>query len=87
MPHLFLFYFLFQISAMVPEYWLTEGSQSATGALLDHIVESHLAGPLVANHATSRSMLPLLQEYFIKFYLCLTYFFSKILPYNKNKEY
>lgn len=67
---LFLFFFLrvhfccqvtylFQISAMVPEYWLTEGGQSATGALLDYIVESHLAGPLVANRAASQSMLPL----------------------------
>jgi ribulose kinase len=46
---------------MVPEYWLTEGGQSATGALLDHIVDSHLAGPLVANRAASQSILPLLQ--------------------------
>ncbi|KAJ1703534.1 hypothetical protein LUZ63_003313 [Rhynchospora breviuscula] len=43
-------------SAMVPEYWLTEGGQSATGALLDYIVESHLAGPLVANRAASQSI-------------------------------
>lgn len=41
---------------MVPEYWLTEGGQSATGALLDHIVESHLAGPLVANRAASQGI-------------------------------
>ncbi|XP_078443617.1 FGGY family of carbohydrate kinase isoform X2 [Wolffia australiana] len=37
----------------IPGYWLTEGGQSATGALLDHIVENHLASPLVANHAAS----------------------------------
>ncbi|XP_078162753.1 FGGY family of carbohydrate kinase isoform X2 [Carex rostrata] len=43
-------------SAMVPGYWLTEGGQSATGALLDHIVESHLAGPLVANRAASQGI-------------------------------
>jgi FGGY-family pentulose kinase len=28
-------------SAMVPGYWLNEGGQSATGALLDHVVRSH----------------------------------------------
>jgi len=27
--------------AMLPGLWLTEGGQSATGALLDHIIESH----------------------------------------------
>jgi len=27
--------------AMVPGYWLTEGGQSATGALIDHIIENH----------------------------------------------
>jgi FGGY-family pentulose kinase len=28
-------------SAMLPGLWLTEGGQSATGALIDHIVQSH----------------------------------------------
>ncbi len=28
-------------SAMVPGFWLTEGGQSATGALIDHVIESH----------------------------------------------
>jgi FGGY-family pentulose kinase len=28
-------------SAMVPGWWLTEGGQSATGALIDHVVRSH----------------------------------------------
>ena len=28
-------------SAMVPGFWLTEGGQSATGALIDHTIESH----------------------------------------------
>ncbi|TET36512.1 MAG: ribulokinase [Planctomycetota bacterium] len=28
-------------SAMVPEMWLTEGGQSATGSLVDHIIFSH----------------------------------------------
>jgi FGGY-family pentulose kinase len=31
-------------SAMVPGLWLTEGGQSATGALIDHVVNSHAAG-------------------------------------------
>ncbi|KAG8058257.1 hypothetical protein GUJ93_ZPchr0002g22959 [Zizania palustris] len=43
-------------SAMVPEFWLTEGGQSATGALLDYIVENHAAAPLLANHAASQSI-------------------------------
>lgn len=30
-------------SAMVPGMWLNEGGQSATGKLLDHIIESHPA--------------------------------------------
>lgn len=49
MAHLFLF------SAMVPEFWLTEGGQSATGALLDYIIENHVASPRLANRAVSRS--------------------------------
>lgn len=28
-------------SAMIPELWLTEGGQSATGALVDHVIRSH----------------------------------------------
>jgi len=30
-------------SAMVPGYWLTEGGQSATGALIDHVINTHAA--------------------------------------------
>lgn len=41
-------------SAMVPEYWLTEGGQSATGALLDHIIDNHVASPQLANSAASK---------------------------------
>jgi FGGY-family pentulose kinase len=41
-------------SAMVPEYWLTEGGQSATGALLDYIIENHIASPHLANRAASQ---------------------------------
>ncbi len=28
-------------SAILPEYWLNEGGQSATGALIDHMIQSH----------------------------------------------
>ncbi|MBI4878837.1 MAG: FGGY-family carbohydrate kinase [Planctomycetes bacterium] len=31
-------------SAMVPGLWLTEGGQSATGALIDHVIASHCRG-------------------------------------------
>uniref|UniRef100_A0A803N4I5 FGGY carbohydrate kinase domain-containing protein n=1 Tax=Chenopodium quinoa TaxID=63459 RepID=A0A803N4I5_CHEQI len=41
-------------SAMVPQFWLTEGGQSATGALLDHIIENHVASPHLANRAASQ---------------------------------
>nr|ATG70945.1 FGGY family of carbohydrate kinase [Juniperus drupacea] len=43
-------------SAMVPELWLTEGGQSATGALLDHLVENHVVAPLLANRAASQNI-------------------------------
>ncbi len=36
-------------SAMIPGLWLTEGGQSATGALVDHVIFSHAASvPLAA---------------------------------------
>ncbi len=39
--------------AVLPGQWLIEGGQSATGALLDHVVRVHSAGgePTAANHA------------------------------------
>ena len=30
-------------SAMVPGFWLNEGGQSATGKLIDHLIQSHPA--------------------------------------------
>ncbi|KAI3805526.1 hypothetical protein L1987_27977 [Smallanthus sonchifolius] len=43
-------------SAMVPELWLTEGGQSATGALLDYIVDNHVASSHLANQAASQNI-------------------------------
>eukprot|EP00250_Pteridium_aquilinum_P010216 c19221_g1_i1 orf=482-1351(-) len=43
-------------SAMIPEYWLTEGGQSATGALLEYIIENHAAAPVLANRAASQQI-------------------------------
>lgn len=34
-------------SAMVPGMWLNEGGQSATGKLVDHIIEIHPATPQI----------------------------------------
>jgi FGGY-family pentulose kinase len=51
-------------SAMVPGLWLTEGGQSATGALIDHIIHSHVRGPELQAEATRRgtSVYALLNE-------------------------
>lgn len=49
-------------SAMIPGLWLTEGGQSATGALIDHVIFSHAAsGPLRAEaRRTGRTVYELL---------------------------
>lgn len=38
-------------SAMVPGLWLTEGGQSATGALIDHVIDAHARGAELAERA------------------------------------
>eukprot|EP00741_Cyanophora_paradoxa_P009162 tig00001471_g8873.t1 len=42
-------------SAMVPGMWLTEGGQSATGGLIDHVLESHAASRELREAAAARS--------------------------------
>jgi ribulose kinase len=36
---------------MIPGLWLTEGGQSATGALIDHVIFSHARGPELSRQA------------------------------------
>lgn len=43
-------------SAMIPGLWLTEGGQSATGALLDCIIASHAATPALQDEAKKQGM-------------------------------
>lgn len=38
-------------SAMIPGLWLTEGGQSATGALIDHVIFSHTRGAELCRQA------------------------------------
>ncbi len=38
-------------SAMIPGHWLTEGGQSATGALIDHVIFSHAAAASLQTEA------------------------------------
>lgn len=51
-------------SAMTPGLWLAEGGQSATGALIDHIIHSHAASiPLIAEaKRRGRTIYELLNE-------------------------
>ena len=45
-------------SAMVPGLWLTEGGQSATGALIDHTIAAHARGAELAEDARRRGVTP-----------------------------
>jgi FGGY-family pentulose kinase len=51
-------------SAMIPDLWLTEGGQSATGALIDHVIFSHAAAaPLQAEaRRAGRTLYELLND-------------------------
>jgi D-ribulokinase len=51
-------------SAMIPGLWLTEGGQSATGALIDHVILSHTRGPELRAEAKAqgRTVYDLLNE-------------------------
>uniref|UniRef100_A0A8C6LXD3 FGGY carbohydrate kinase domain-containing protein n=1 Tax=Nothobranchius furzeri TaxID=105023 RepID=A0A8C6LXD3_NOTFU len=42
------------LSAMVPGLWLNEGGQSATGSLIDHVVQGHAAYPQLQQQAQLR---------------------------------
>lgn len=52
-------------SAMIPGLWLTEGGQSATGALIDHVIFSHAAAPQLQREArrTKRTVYELLNSH------------------------
>jgi FGGY-family pentulose kinase len=45
-------------SAMVPGWWLTEGGQSATGALLDHVIASDAEGAALVAEASAKKTHP-----------------------------
>lgn len=45
-------------SAMVPGMWLSEGGQSATGSLIDHVIASHARGAEVAVEAKRAGTTP-----------------------------
>jgi len=51
-------------SAMIPGYWLTEGGQSATGALIDMMINNHEASPELREIATAsgKSVYEILNE-------------------------
>lgn len=43
------------VTAMIPDYWNFEGGQSATGALIEHLVQGHPISPMLANRAGKQS--------------------------------
>jgi FGGY-family pentulose kinase len=51
-------------SAMIPGLWLTEGGQTATGALIDHVIQTHVAAPAMLKEArrSGRTIYEVLNE-------------------------
>jgi D-ribulokinase len=45
-------------SAMIPGMWLTEGGQSATGALIDHVIDVHARGAELRTQAKHDGVTP-----------------------------
>ena len=41
---------------LIPGYWMAEGGQSATGALLHHIITSHAAYPKAKEEAGNKGI-------------------------------
>jgi ribulose kinase len=41
---------------LIPGYWIAEGGQSATGALLHHVLTSHAAYPAAKENATAKGI-------------------------------
>jgi FGGY-family pentulose kinase len=48
--------------AMIPGMWLTEGGQSATGALLDHVISNHAYAPRLRREAQGGAIYELLNR-------------------------
>ena len=72
---------------MIPEFWLTEGGQSATGALLDHIVENHSAAPILANRAASQSRLSIFILSLLPVLIILMLFVSLFISFITSQRY
>ncbi len=49
-------------SAMIPQMWLTEGGQSATGSLIDHVIFSHARSAELRGEAKDRTIYELLND-------------------------
>lgn len=43
-------------NAMVPNMWLGEGGQSATGKLIDHVIDNHAAADSVKQKIGNKSV-------------------------------